>query len=339
MVRNALAVAALSGVFATGCLWHAAKPWLEEPLPHNQSHVWDIRAVHAGDLRVRVGDSLNLVLLRTHCYEDKNGCWADEDSSVVVKWEVLDKNRARVSPLPRGAWRFGPGSAGGRLYGISPGKVRVRVRLPQGTIVDTAEVTLEPVTLDTAYTHGDSTPAAYCARREAAIESRTGGSGYYLAFNAIQDCPNGPRVLAEQWASPPSDSVALRLLGQVGANVLDQRVFDAARAVVANEGARRDVRLAAMDVLVGHYDPCLSLWIQVKSLPDAAGHSVVVWLLQSEHNLRRRGSEPLPSSVRDDVLATLDAAAASGPDSVVHEAARRLAARLRAFHWPGKRCG
>ncbi len=339
MVKKVFAVAALSGALASGCLWHAAKPWLEEPLPHDQAIVWDIRAVHAGDLRVRVGDSLNIVLLRAHCYEDRNGCWPDEDSSVAVKWDVLDKSRARVSPLPRGAWRFGPGSAGARLYGISPGKVRLRVRLPQGTIVDTAEVTLEPVSVDTAYTHGDSTPAAFCARREAAIESRTGGSGYYFAFNEMRDCPQGPRVLARQWATPPSDTVALRQLAGVSARLLDRRVFEAARAVVADPGAGRDARLAAMDVLVGHYDPCVAVWIQVNSLPAPAGRSVVVMLGEYEHNLSRPGSEPLPPSVRDDVLAALDAAASSGPDSVVREASRQLAARLREFHWQGKRCG
>ncbi len=337
MIKIVPIVAALSGALASGCLWRAAKPWLEESLPHNQSYVWDVRAVHAGDLRVRVGDSLNLVLLRTRCFEF--GCWADEDSSVVVTWEVLDKSRAEVSPLPRGAWRFGPGSAGARLYGVSPGKVRLRVRLPEGTIVDTADVTWEPVTLDTAYTHGDSTPAAYCARREAAIENRSGGREYNLAIAAIQDCPDGPRVLAKQWGAPPSDSVALRLLAEVSSHVLDQRVFGAARAVVAKDGARRDARLAALDVLVGQYDPCLVVRIQVNSPPDPAGRAVVVMLGESNHNVSRRGSEPLPSSVRDDVLTALDAAAATGTDDVVREAARRLAASLREFHWQARQCG
>ncbi len=67
MVRIGFRAAALSGLLASWCLWHAATPWLEVPLPRGQSFVWTIRDVYAGDLRVQVGDSLNLVLLRDHC--------------------------------------------------------------------------------------------------------------------------------------------------------------------------------------------------------------------------------------------------------------------------------
>ncbi len=335
MKGNPLTVVALTGLLASGCLSHAAKSWLEEPLPQGQSFVWVVRDIYAGDLRVQVGDSVNLVLLRDHCYTDKNGCWPDQDSSVAARWEVLDEDRARVSPLPRGAWRFGPGSAGARLYGISPGKVRLRVRLPQGTIVDTAEVTLEAVPIDTAYTHGDSTPETFCARRETAIENGAAGTEYIGAIGGIQSCPQGPRVLAEQWAAPPTDNAAFSLLTEISRHVLDRRVFEAARAVALDVSAGRQVRLAAMSVLAGHYDPCLGATFQVNSAPGAWPR-VLVLLGEYSENVGMRGSEPLPPSVRSDVLAALDATAASGGDDVVREAARRLAAGLRA--WSPGRC-
>ena len=192
-----------------------------------------------------------------------------------------------------------------------------------------------------ALAQGDTALAVYCAHAEAALRSGALGSEYRDAVTTLPDCPvdGAARLLAEQWTAPPRDSVALVGLAGANAMVLDQRVFEAARAVVANEGGLREARLAAMNVLVGHYDPCLGAYFQLASPPNAAGQSVAVWLLQHEHNFSRRGSVPLLSSVHDDVPATLDAAAASGPDSVVGEAARRLAARLRAFHRPSKSCG
>jgi hypothetical protein len=50
------------------------------------------------------------------------------------------------------------------------------------------------------------------------------------------------------------------------------------------------------------------------------------------------GSVLLVSSVRENVLSTLDQLASSDPDGIVREAARRVAQQLRHFSAVGPRC-
>jgi hypothetical protein len=198
--------------------------------------------------------------------------------------------------------------------------------------------TLAGVTVPVAArAQGDSLHAAACARAGAGVRSGATGSEYDNAVNTLRDCPvDGPRLLAEQWTAPPRDSVALGQLAEASAFMLDERVFEAARGVVANRGALRAVRLAAMRVLVGHYDPCLAVTIQVSSQRGPPVMAVAVLFGEMEHNMSRRGSVPLATSVRGDVLSTLDAVAATEPDSIVREAARKLAIHLRGSS--GSRC-
>ncbi len=188
-----------------------------------------------------------------------------------------------------------------------------------------------------AMAQGDSAVAAACTRAEATLRTHAGGREYNDAIAALQGCPDdGPRLLAEQWAAPPRDSVALRLLADISSRILDRRLFEAARALVVDGAASLDARLAAMRVLVGHYDPCLTVDFRINPAPDAAGQAVAAWFGRKSANPSKRGSELLPSSVRGDVLTTLNAVATTGADGAVREAARGLAAYLRASS--DKRC-
>lgn len=162
MRTSALAVAALLSV---ACGQTIQDFGLEEPLPDGLSHVWQVRAWHADDLWVPAGDSLDLVLLRDRCGvpvgAGQKGCYSDQDSSARARWAIAQPRLARIRPLPRGSWEFGPGSAGARIYGRNPGTTLVRVRLPQGTFQDTVYVVpsfqrlrIEP--RDSAYVAGDT---------------------------------------------------------------------------------------------------------------------------------------------------------------------------------------
>ncbi len=185
-----------------------------------------------------------------------------------------------------------------------------------------------------AHAQQDSMRAVLCARAEAWLQSRD----YQRALPELLSCPvDGPRRIAELWRTPTS-GVPLYLLGEVSAMVQDQRVFDAARAVVANEGAPRDARLAGMKVLVGHYDPCLGVAIEVSPQPGPPIASVIAAVGENEYNMGRKGSVPLVSSVRENVLSTLDRLASSDPDGIVREAARRVARQLRHLSAVGTRC-
>ena len=133
-----LAACTLLGV---SCAQPAYEFFISEPLPNDQSYVWGVRAWHADELWVPVGDSLDLALLRDRCGvpvgHGLKGCYSEEDSTVRPRWHVADQRIATIHALPRGSWLFGPASAGARVHGKSPGVTVVTVGLPQGTITDT----------------------------------------------------------------------------------------------------------------------------------------------------------------------------------------------------------
>jgi hypothetical protein len=128
-------------VVVSACVPAAHESYVAEALPNNQSYVWGLRAWHADELWVPVGDSLDLALLRDRCgvpaRHGMTGCYAEEDSTVRPGWRIADPNLVTIRPLVRGSWRFGPASAGARVYGRSLGVTVVEVRLPQGSFADT----------------------------------------------------------------------------------------------------------------------------------------------------------------------------------------------------------
>jgi hypothetical protein len=127
-----------------GCWSRAREFALTEPLPDSLSYVWTVRAWHAEEMWVPAGDSLDLVLLRARCGipagHGRKGCYAAEDSTAHPRWTLEDRSVAAIRPLPRGSWIFGPGSAGARLYGKTPGATRLTVLLPQGAFTDSIRV-------------------------------------------------------------------------------------------------------------------------------------------------------------------------------------------------------
>jgi hypothetical protein len=149
----------------SACTRAAYESYIAETLPHTQSYVWGLRAWHADEWWVPVGDSLDLALLRDRCGvpagHGMTGCYAEEDSTIRPQWRIADGDHATIRPLRRGGWRFGPASAGARVYGRSPGTTVVTVRLPQGVLADTIHVLpafdrlhLEP--RESAYVAGDT---------------------------------------------------------------------------------------------------------------------------------------------------------------------------------------
>jgi hypothetical protein len=83
-----------------------------------------------------VGDSVDIVLLRDRCGADaghgQKGCWDASTISVVPRWRVEASNVARVRTLSSGAWEFGRGTTGARIYGLRPGATVVSATLASG---------------------------------------------------------------------------------------------------------------------------------------------------------------------------------------------------------------
>ena len=131
-------------LIGSACTRVAYEPFVTEALPDDQSYVWGLRAWHAEELWVPVGDSLDLALLRDRCGvpagHGQKGCYAEEDSTVRPQWRIADRRHATLQPLIRGSWCFGPASAGARVHGRSPGVTVVTVRLPQGILADTIRI-------------------------------------------------------------------------------------------------------------------------------------------------------------------------------------------------------
>jgi hypothetical protein len=180
----------------------------------------------------------------------------------------------------------------------------------------------------------DTIAEAACAEALGALQRGVQGDVYRRAVLSLFSCPDaGPRALAAEWAHPPGDSPARRSLVSVSSNIQDRRIYDAVTQVVRNTSASRALRLDAVQVLVGHFDPCLAIGYQTPELVDVPG-AAYVGLGERDHNVARPGAQPLPASVRAEVVNTLRQVGATDTDNVVRKIAAYLAERLARMHDP-----
>jgi hypothetical protein len=167
-----------------------------------------------------------------------------------------------------------------------------------------------------------------CARAARAVKKRDGSQAYGRALAVLVGCPvAGPRVLAEEWSSPPRDSLALEALSGASSILRDQRVYDAVKAVAENSTLGRQERLMAIQVLVSDFDPCLSIAYREPRYPKLGGREYV-WFGTSNHYVGMAGRQPLVPTVREEVVATLRLLGMDDPDEVVRVIAVYLAERL-----------
>ena len=114
-----------------------AQPVRGSPLGPGESYAWSIRASHADELRLAEGDSVDVVLLRDRCGADAGhglkGCWDANTVQVAPHWTVSRDNVAHVRRLASGAWLFGAGAAGARLYATRVGAATITAQLPDGS--------------------------------------------------------------------------------------------------------------------------------------------------------------------------------------------------------------
>jgi hypothetical protein len=114
----------------------SAQPVRGSPLGSEELYSWSIRASHTDELLLATGDSVDIVLLRYRCGADaghgSKGCWDANTVQVMPRWAVSRSDVAQVRSLPSGAWRFGPGAAGARVYARRPGAAIVTARLQDG---------------------------------------------------------------------------------------------------------------------------------------------------------------------------------------------------------------
>lgn len=178
----------------------------------------------------------------------------------------------------------------------------------------------------------DTIVAAACAEALSALQRGIQGDAYRRTVLSFYSCPDaGARALAAEWTHPPGDSLARRTLVAVSWNIQDRRIYDAVTQVVRNGGASRDLRLDAIEVLVGYFDPCLGIRFQT---PEPGILAPPVALGERYHGSAKPGAQPLLVSVRADVLNTLRQVGATDRDEVVGKIATYLAERLAEMHDP-----
>jgi hypothetical protein len=125
--------------------------------------------------------------------------------------------------------------------------------------------------------------------------------------------------LARQWNAPPQDSAALAALVFHSARMRDARVHAAIVAAAQDVAAPRQVRLAAIQAMVGHFDRCLFVEFPEGPWPDGGtryslGKGGYTYAPRTD-----QGGMALPGTVREDVLGTVRRISESDPDPAVRQ--------------------
>jgi hypothetical protein len=167
-----------------------------------------------------------------------------------------------------------------------------------------------------------------CAIAQRSLKTKTRGEGYSRALAVLVGCPvAGPEALAAEWSRPPVDSLELQALTGVSGMLRDRRIHLAATSVALDGSADRAVRLAALRVLVRHFDPCLEAAYRTPQHPELGGRAYV-WLGESDHDVSREGQQQLPAGVRAEVVLTFGRLGATDADEQVRMIAAYLWERL-----------
>jgi hypothetical protein len=136
------------------------------------------------------------------------------------------------------------------------------------------------------------------------------------------------QVIARQWSGPPQDSAALAALAINSARFRDARVHTAIVAASQDVAARRQVRLAAIQALVGHFDRCRFVEFPEGPSPDG-GTRYLVWMGAYDYAPHTtQGEMPLSGAVREDVLRTLRHIGETDPDPAIRNVSGWLARLL-----------
>jgi hypothetical protein len=337
----------LTAAALTACA-HRYPVGIEEPVADSASYVWSIRAYHTGDLWLRVGDSLDVVLLRDICIPRLNGCWPREDSTVAVRWDIIGGDGVTVTPLPRGEWTFGPGSSGVRLRGAGAGAFQLRARLRHQSMAEPVFVASRGDTthrvaallltrqFGPAWCREQMAPLLRAARERQERGDMASDSIWVRELTTIYDCLDEglPAVIA-YWRAPYGDSLQTGSLKGVTSMILDARLFPVVMAVAADTTLALRRRVDALHAI----GPWMGgkCWIGItypltlpKGIPDRALMSAG----SNSHSGLTVGMS-LSFSPRDSILSLLTRLAASDPSSVMRRLAGEAQSYLRSCAAPG----
>src|SRR5512143_576499 len=161
-----------------------------------------------------------------------------------------------------------------------------------------------------------------CRRFVAELSNPVNDSTWHSALASIYDCPDelGPS-LAALWRALPPDSGKRELLYWASAHVHDDSLYRQLVYQTLNTQSPDSLRFRALEALVTIADP--ALLITVHRLPGFSDTLVTVGVGGFSHPFVKRGCNPLPTHVRDSILALLQDLATTDSSSLVRRVAKR----------------
>jgi len=172
--------------------------------------------------------------------------------------------------------------------------------------------------------------AAICRRAATSLHGRPAAGDYSNAVSELPSCATaGAQGLRAQWQQPPSDTAAQRVLGEVTPRLRDRQVFDAVLAAFRDPGRSRTVRLAALEALMGYYQPGLS--VKYVEPVQAVNHGSAYVMAGWGDKTTTSGATPLSTDTRGEILAALDQVGNQDPDERLRLISTYIRTRLTAL--------
>jgi hypothetical protein len=172
--------------------------------------------------------------------------------------------------------------------------------------------------------------AAICEQATRTLHDRPSAARYASTVSELPACPAaGAAALRAQWAQPPGDTTAVRVLGEVTSRLRDRPLFETVLAAFRDPARPRTVRLAALEALMGYYQP--GLLVKYVEPVQAVNHGSAYVMVGWGDETTTSGATPLSTDTRGEILTALDQVGKQGPDERLRLISSYIRTRLTAL--------
>ena len=172
--------------------------------------------------------------------------------------------------------------------------------------------------------------AAICDQAIRALRGRPTGEAYAGAVSELPACSSaGASALRVQWSQLPTDSADVRMLADVTPRLRDRSVFKDVLSVYRDPSRPRNARLAALQALMGYYQPGLIVVYVEPKVPVQHGSAYV--RVGGGDPITSNGPTPLSANTRGEILTALDQVAKQDSDERLRLISAYIRTRLAAL--------
>jgi hypothetical protein len=172
--------------------------------------------------------------------------------------------------------------------------------------------------------------AAICERATKTLHGQPTAVKYSGTVSELPACHTaGVKELRAQWAHPPRDTAAVRVLGEVTPQLRDRDLFETVLAAYRDASRPQQARLAALVALVGYYQPGLGLVFVEPKVPVQDGSAYV--RVSYGDPATTKGPSPLSAGTRGQILAALDEVGKRDSDERLRSISAYIHTRLAAL--------